>query len=293
MKDGKSWIVDSYIDYIKKYAPQDCKVTEFSVDVNITQLLKLAEDNDIIYSSYWQPFCRNNLVEDKRFPGDKVIIQVWHLMDSKHRSYDPNTLKLANPNVKHIIYPCRNTQERLELLGCKANMYKMDMCLDINKYKATYPPKLNDILYVGSFSKDYPRKRFDILRNAMNNMEDAELLTSYGKIKDIITGFKKLHIYVSTSDEEGGPVGVLEAMACGIPVVTTNTGFSADLIKHGINGFLIPFNDADALIERLKWIRENYNESLAIGENGRKTVSKYTPQRFVKSYIELYRRIAK
>ncbi len=61
MQDGKSWIVDKYTEYIMKYAPSGWKFTVFPPSIKIDKLVELAETHDIIYSSYWQPFIRNQL----------------------------------------------------------------------------------------------------------------------------------------------------------------------------------------------------------------------------------------
>ena len=299
MKDRKSWIVDKLSDTIKKYAPADVGFTDFEVDIDIKGLLKLAKTHDIIYSAFWQPFMRNDLVLDERFPGDKTIIQVWHLIDG----HDKNQLKLCHPNVKHIVYPCRTTQASLSLLGVKASLHKCNMSVDIDIYKQVVPHKRCEKLKIGSFGQNLPRKCFDVLCSTLDQMENVELITTlgpehkkvrrYGRVSDeeMVELFSEIDCYVSTSDCEGGPVGVLEAMGCGVPVVITPTGFAGDIVRNGINGFIIPFNDISALIKRLEWIRENPGMSGIIGESGRMTVEKYTPQAMSEQYINMFGRI--
>lgn len=50
--------------------------------------------------------------------------------------------------------------------------------------------------------------------------------------------YKALDIYLVTSRTEGGPIAFLEAMATGIPLVTTNVGMANDIIQNGVNGFV-------------------------------------------------------
>jgi glycosyltransferase involved in cell wall biosynthesis len=59
--------------------------------------------------------------------------------------------------------------------------------------------------------------------------------------------YHALDLYVSPSRDEGGPAGVLEAMASGVPVVSTRSGIPADLIQPGVNGQLVDVGDAGAL----------------------------------------------
>lgn len=66
--------------------------------------------------------------------------------------------------------------------------------------------------------------------------------------------YHALDAYISPSRDEGGPAGVLEAMASGIPVISTPTGMAGDLIEDGNNGLLVEIGSAAALasaIERM------------------------------------------
>lgn len=56
-----------------------------------------------------------------------------------------------------------------------------------------------------------------------------------------------LDAYLVTSREEGGPKGILEAFACGIPLISTRVGMAPDLVEHERNGLLANSEDADGL----------------------------------------------
>ncbi len=55
-------------------------------------------------------------------------------------------------------------------------------------------------------------------------------------IDELVPLYQALDIYLITSREEGGPMGLIESMSCGIPVVTTRVGMSQDVIKENIPG---------------------------------------------------------
>jgi glycosyltransferase involved in cell wall biosynthesis len=71
------------------------------------------------------------------------------------------------------------------------------------------------------------------------------------RYEEIAHLYKALDAYVVPSRQEGGPKGVLEAMAAGVPVVSTRVGQAAELIRDGENGRLVDVEDAEALAERL------------------------------------------
>jgi len=74
------------------------------------------------------------------------------------------------------------------------------------------------------------------------------VLTSYREIGEM---YSALDAYVVPARQEGGPKGVLEAMAAGVPLVSTRVGQAADLIRDGENGWLVEVEDVDALVDRL------------------------------------------
>jgi glycosyltransferase involved in cell wall biosynthesis len=74
------------------------------------------------------------------------------------------------------------------------------------------------------------------------------LLARYEEIGSL---YAALDAYVVPSRQEGGPKGVLESMAAGVPLVSTRVGQAADLVRDGENGWLVPVDDVDALVDRL------------------------------------------
>lgn len=59
--------------------------------------------------------------------------------------------------------------------------------------------------------------------------------------------FQALDLYLVASREEGGPKAVLESMASGVPLVTTQVGQAMDLVRHGENGWMVAIEDAEGL----------------------------------------------
>ena len=71
------------------------------------------------------------------------------------------------------------------------------------------------------------------------------------RYEDVGTLYAALDAYVVSSRQEGGPKGVLEAMAAGVPVVSTRVGQATELVHDGENGWLADVEDAEALAGRL------------------------------------------
>lgn len=71
------------------------------------------------------------------------------------------------------------------------------------------------------------------------------------------TLYRACDLYAITAREEGGPLSLLEAMASGAPVVTTDVGMAHDLVQDGSNGARVPVGDTEALErEALRLLRD-------------------------------------
>src|SRR5262249_4564709 len=68
----------------------------------------------------------------------------------------------------------------------------------------------------------------------------------------LVALYQRAAVFALSSDEEGFGMVVLEAMACGIPVVSTSSGGPDSIVRDGLDGFLVPVGDAAALSDRLE-----------------------------------------
>ncbi len=71
---------------------------------------------------------------------------------------------------------------------------------------------------------------------------------------DVEQLFQALDVYIIASRQEGGPKAVLEAMATGVPLVTTRVGQAMDLVRHGENGWMVEIDDAEGLAHWAEYV---------------------------------------
>ena len=77
-------------------------------------------------------------------------------------------------------------------------------------------------------------------------------------------------IYVSTSLSDGASVSLWEAMACGLPVVSTGSGSAGELVRDGENGFLFTARDFRTLASRLAYLIRDGSERTRLGRANRR-----------------------
>lgn len=75
--------------------------------------------------------------------------------------------------------------------------------------------------------------------------------TYVDKYSDLTQCYYALDLYLITSREEGGPMGLMESMSCGVPVVSSPVGMSNDFIINGINGLISKETSAESISKSL------------------------------------------
>jgi glycosyltransferase involved in cell wall biosynthesis len=98
-------------------------------------------------------------------------------------------------------------------------------------------------------------------------------------------------IFVFPSLMEGLPSVLLEAMANGMPVITTETCGMPDVVEDGFNGLLIPPADARALEEAITRLANSEELRSKLGNAARESMQRYTWERAGKMLEELFRRV--
>jgi glycosyltransferase involved in cell wall biosynthesis len=103
-----------------------------------------------------------------------------------------------------------------------------------------------------------------------------------------------LDVAVLSSVTEGLPVVLLEAQAAGVPVVATAVGGIPEVIEDGVNGYLVPPRQPDALAGRILDLLRDEQGRRAMGERGRRKVqAQFTFEAQSVQYQQLFERLAR
>ena len=111
--------------------------------------------------------------------------------------------------------------------------------------------------------------------------------------RDLIPGYyRRADIFVTATTWEGMPNTVLEAMACGLPVIGTQVSGLHELVRDGVNGYLVPVKDARALAEAISRLMGNGYERRRMGRQSRKLVEREFAWQFIaEQYVTIYRQV--
>jgi len=143
-----------------------------------------------------------------------------------------------------------------------------------------------------------------IIAGKGNEEENLKKLVSKLKLEDkvIFTGFvsgkekwcllKRCDMLVLPSIIEASPTAVIEAMACGKPVIATNIKALAEMINNGVTGILVPACSPKHLAEAIIHLALNPEKRERMGTMARKVVEeKFNMKRIASQYMELYQEL--
>jgi len=114
----------------------------------------------------------------------------------------------------------------------------------------------------------------------------------FGRRTDIPECLAASDAFVLCSDWEGNPLGLMEAMASGLPVIVTCVGGVPELIDHRRHGLLIPPGDCDALRSAMQSLLDSSELRESICRAAiRRAQTEFTLERMVESYDRLYQHL--
>ncbi len=214
----------------------------------------------------------------------------------------PRLSKKLFKNAKINVAPSHYLLEAFKNSGFN-NLAYIPNTIEIKKYPFLQREKIKaKLLWVRSFASIYnPVLALDIVEELLNQGFDASLcmvgpekdgslekckaiaqqkklpVTFTGKVskKEWIHLSKEYDIFINTTNFDNTPVSVIEAMALGLPVVSTNVGGLPFLITNNKTGILVPPNNAGVFVKAIKDLLANPKKAIQVSKNARLEVEKF------------------
>ena len=163
-------------------------------------------------------------------------------------------------------------------------------------------PQKNQKMLIKAFSnvlKKYPEYRLEIYGEEYSYKKELEELIDTlgvrknvfmpGSVTDLYERIKNAKLFVLSSNYEGMPNALIEAMCMGLPVVSTKVSGATDLIEHGKNGFLIDIDDQQAMENTIYQLLQDQELLIKVAENAVELNQQLEVSRIIaqwKSFIE-------
>lgn len=234
---------------------------------------------------------------------DKIGLKLQRIA-YKYFGYKP--VAIAN-SIKNSIESFYEMESNIPLINNGVDLEKYPLSIKANDNNMT------ELIHIGRFS---PQKNHEVLIDAFNlvikerkNIRltlvgDGELRGSIetkvkalgidahirflGIREDIPNLLATSDIFIMSSDWEGLPLTVLEAMSTGLPIISTNVGGVPDICKSGENGFLVDPKKPNLLYEAIIRIADNQKLRYDMGQKSHQLSKEYDIKTVQKKYEELY-----
>jgi glycosyltransferase involved in cell wall biosynthesis len=131
--------------------------------------------------------------------------------------------------------------------------------------------------WVGRIDKPSYRqlKGYDIVLSALRGLELKLDIRTYKEHyvprEKMVRFYQGLDCFICSSQSEHIPLPILEAAACGIPIITTNVGIVPELIQHKRNGIIVP-RTSEAIHQAVVSLMKKRNDRILLGQNVRATI---------------------
>ncbi|MEK3966618.1 glycosyltransferase family 4 protein [Paenibacillus sp. FSL H7-0323] len=248
----KNWFLYYPIEkWLSKYT--DCLITINEEDYNIAKLKFYAKDI-------------------KHVHGVGVDLNKFSLIDKSEKQLLRSQYGYSEKNYI-LIYPGE--------LSNRKNQAMLIEVVELLKYKI---PNLKLLL---------PGKKTlgRFLENSAINRGVTDLIEFMGFRNDIKELVSLSDVAVSSSLQEGLAVNLMEAMASGKVVITTNCRGGADLVENNVNGFVVAINDSKAMANKILELYENDKLRFEMGLKGREKISVFSLDKVLSEMAEIYKNI--
>lgn len=202
----------------------------------------------------------------------KVIAPSGYLMESFSKRYNANLIFIPN-TIDITIYPFKQREvndPKLFWLRSLSTIYNPKMAIEV--------------LY--ELKKEYPNATLCMVGPDKENLiQECKKLVKKRKVSVIFTGLlskedwillsNEYSVFINTSHYDNTPVSIIEVMAVGLPVVSTNVGGIPYLVKDKENVLLVNDNAVFEMVDSIKLLLNNKELTQKLIQNSRKLVEEF------------------
>lgn len=214
---------------------------------------------------------------------------VFYTHESWPRLTDPGVAESLS-RASHILAMSSNGEQELRAAGVRSPITATPPGVDPTAFSPT--PRGRQRWDVGFSSALYSRKRPEMILEISRIASDLSISvlgrswSEWHRFDEFVnlpnvdyleadfmnypTWYRQLRSFASISEVEGGPMPLLEALLCDVPVTATQTGFAEDIVVDGVNGHLVSVAaDANTFLHAVR-------QTLRLGTGSRQTVLQHS-----------------
>ena len=244
----------------------------------------------------------------------KQITTIHHLCPQEHEKLESakesTFIHVVAKEWKDLIDKDQSLTVILARLGIDTNQFSKGSIRNLKKhipvigmmgfYPGAHNRKRPDIAFKALALLKQKSIKFKVLlqgagwedyKEQLENLDVPYTILNYSSKEESDAFFKKVDVFLCTSDFEGGPLPVLEAMASGIPVVSTEVGVAQEILING-GGFLCEKGNSKQIAHALEELINNRDLYAAHSDKAKENIKELDWGNLKEEYSEMYNRFS-
>lgn len=267
------------VDFLHKIPGSFAKIAELHFSSNFKKQFINANYKGFMWQAIGS--LANRLFKRAILKFDKVVVLTSQDLVS-FKSKRKNVIKINNFTSINPIKIGELNNKKAISVGKLTSQKGFDMLIDIWEIVSKfYPDWVLEIFGEGEW--EY------LLRNKIEEKGLTDQIKLNGLTSNVESEFHSSSIYIMSSRFEGLPIVLIEAMSCGLPVISFDCESGPrEIIEHGSSGFLVDNYDIHAMAEKIIFLIENPNIRKSMGKNSINRAKYFSKNFILNQWEELF-----
>ena len=231
----------------------------------------------------------NKRIKEKLFPVcDGIVFQTQRAMECFSKDIQEKSIVIPNAVGNELSYSIQAPLQKKKKFAAVGRLTKQkDYETMIKAFSLFYKDYSDFSLDIYGIGEDE-----DVLKKLSADLGVSQAVHFLGVCKDALLQIADAQAFLLSSIYEGMPNVLLEAMAIGMPCISTDCPFGPkELIEDGVNGLLTPVGDADSFYLAMKKYVDNPNFANQCGQNAKSVIQSFSINEISQRYLQYVQEI--
>ncbi len=296
------WMKKTFLEKLQKLVEKeriDVLVAPTNVSVFMEEIMKIRGASLVVesHAAFTKTMSNEHLIANYHLKRQltaikncDLLIALTHQDENHWRKHVKEVMAIPNPVTFYVEEPDASLHQagRILAAGRLKKQKRFDRLIEAFAMIADKYPEW----YIDIFGEDSEQEKPQ-LDKLIKKKGLTDRVIFHREIADMVSEYLHSQFFVLSSDYEGFGLVLVEAMACGLPVVSTDCPFGpSDIIEDGVTGLLSKM-DVHDLAEKMEWMITHDAERKEMGVKAHQAVARYKKEIVMKEWEQAYLSVIK